>query len=90
MYNFVALQKERKNNVTTKVSEGEKSPSIPMKHIAKTPGKGQRETAQVLLIIYRHKGLYVKGKILILRCTEYVPATTSLMRCRHTTQTTNL
>gem|GEM_PF-6471334 len=23
-----------------------------MKHIAKTPGKGQRETVQVLLIIY--------------------------------------
>lgn len=91
MYNFVALQKERKNNVTTKVSESEKSPSIPMKHIAKTPGKGQRETAQVLLIIYRHKGPYVKGKILIiLRCTEYAPASTSLMRCRHTTQTTNL
>lgn len=41
--------------------------------------------------IYRHKGPYVKGKILIiLRCTEYAPATTSLMRCRHTTQTTNL
>ena len=52
MYNFVALQKERKNNVTIMVSESEKSPSIPMKHIAKTPGKGQRETAQVLLIIY--------------------------------------
>lgn len=62
-----------------------------MKHIAKTPGKGQRETVQVLLIIYRHKSLYVKGKILIiLRCTENAPATTSLMRCRHTTQTTNL
>ena len=41
--------------------------------------------------IYRHKGPYVKGKILIiLRCTENAPATTSLMRCRHTTQTTNL
>lgn len=52
MYNFVALQKYFKNNVTTKVSESEKSPSIPIKHIAKTLGKGQRETAQVLLIIY--------------------------------------
>ena len=42
------------------------SPSNPIKHIAKTPGKGQRGTAQELLIIYRHKGPYVKGKILIL------------------------
>lgn len=46
------MQKHCKNNVTTKVSESEKSPSIPMKHIAKMPGKGQRGTAQVLLIIY--------------------------------------
>ena len=74
-----------KNNVTTKVSESEKSPLIPIKHIAKTPGKGQHGTAQVLLIIYRHKSLYVKGKILILRCTENAPASTSLKRCRHTT-----
>lgn len=59
MYNFVALQKERKNNVTIMVSESEKSPSNPMKHIAKTPGKGQRETAQVLLIILRRHN-YIK------------------------------
>ena len=55
------------------VSEGEKSPSIPIKHIAKTPGKGQRGTAQVLLIIYRHKDPYVKGKILILDVQKTPP-----------------
>ena len=44
-----------------------------MKHIAKTPGKGQRGTAQVLLIIYRHKGPYVKGIILILDVQKTPP-----------------
>ena len=44
-----------------------------MKYIAKTPGKGQRGTAQVLLIIYRHKGPYVKGKILILDVQKTPP-----------------
>lgn len=58
MYNFAVLQKERKNNVTIMVSESEKGPSIPMKHIAKTPGKGQRETAQALLII-----IYIGTKV---------------------------
>lgn len=55
-----------------------------MKHIAKTPGKGQRGTAQVLLIIYRHKGPYVKGKILILDVQKTPPL--RLLSCVADTQ----
>lgn len=69
----MGLQKQYNNNVTTKVSEREKQPVDTIKHIAKTPGKGQRGTAQVLLIIYRHKGPYVKGKILILDVQKTPP-----------------
>lgn len=63
MYNFAALQKERKNNVTTKVSESEKKPIDTYETHCETPRKGHRETPSVLLLIYiGQKPVYKRQK----------------------------
>lgn len=66
MYNFAALQKERKNNVTTKVSESEKKPIDTYEtHCENARERPTRNAIGTPYYIYRHKGPYVKGKILI-------------------------
>lgn len=79
------------------VSESEKKPiDTNVTHCENARERSTRNGTGTPYYIYsmyigtRHKSLYVKGKILILKCTEYAPASTSLMPCRHTTQTTNL
>ena len=90
MYNFVALQKERKTMSQSWFQRAKKPIDTNEIHCENARERPTRNGTGTPYYIYRHKGPYVKGKILILRCTEYAPATTSLMRCRHTTQTTNL